>query len=125
MRIRYPAGGFGLVGSAVLAVVVDDNDVEPSGIVLGKQGAQAARDDLGLVARGHDRDHVGPRAATVRGVVEPFRRAPEATTGENEIKPDREGNRGQGGHRRVLHRLQIHRCAAAANRAVMPHAESR
>ena len=50
-------------GRAVGALVVDDHHGEPPCIVLPKEGADASRDQVGLVAGRDDGHDVGPRVS--------------------------------------------------------------
>ncbi len=113
--------GLSGVGGAVCAVVVDDDQMKRTRVILREQRRDRAADHIGFIARRHDRDHGRPRATTrdlrladsVNGTfAEPpgGLRTPETAAAKQQDKPDKEGQPGNQEHRQFgLSRFKINR----------------
>src|SRR6266849_10192954 len=91
------SGNFRRVASerrgAVLAVVIDNDDVELSGIVLFGKRIDALRDGFGFVACRNNHGDMRPVAERLRYDIA-FVQLPEISSREKQVNPDRERNRG-------------------------------
>src|SRR5262249_32276615 len=88
------------LGSAILAVVVDQDDRPRAAIVLRQQRAHARGNVIGLVACGHHGQDPRPRPRPRRRAIVALGAAPKGSAGEEEVKPDRKGNAGNNQHAR-------------------------
>ncbi len=102
---RQPCGGagclrcgFGDVGRAVAALIVDQNHLQRTGIILTQERADGEGDHIGFIACRHDRHHIGP--AFGRGLGRwairrlAFPTPPEIAPGHEEINPGGERQKG-------------------------------
>ncbi len=95
LGLRVPGSRDSDVGCAVAALVIDQNDPERSGIFLRQERLDVLGNDRRFVARGHDRydvrrrheRRIGPHAV-------PHIRKPEAAARGDQVKPDRQCERG-------------------------------
>ena len=88
----------GAVAGSVLAVVIDQDEVKRTGVVLLQQGLQAAFDSLGFVARGDHRDGRWPGAGRLgfdQMRVEELVSLPEVAMKKAEVDPREERAQGE------------------------------
>src|SRR5216684_5246797 len=92
------SGNFRRVASerrgAVLAVVIDNDDVELSGIVLFGKRIDALRDGFGFVACRNNHGDMRPVAERLRYDIV-FVQLPEISSREKQVNPDRQRNGGE------------------------------
>ena len=84
-------------GRAIRTAIIDQNDFERTSIILGQQAADAARDDLGLVARRHN-DH-DRRAFPWSAWLQRWAIGPKAPVKDKKIKPGEAGDRSKNRHK--------------------------
>jgi hypothetical protein len=74
----------------VRAAVIDENDRQRAGIVLGQQAVQHCNDRLFLVPRWHDRCHRRPLVhRSIDRLGQSLRTAPEAAVEKQQVEPSR------------------------------------
>jgi hypothetical protein len=79
-----------LCGSAIAALVINEDDPQGSAVVLGGKRRHGAADQFSLIARRDDSDNCWPHGWDAAFGISnvPLSSAPEKTTTNEEIKPD-------------------------------------
>ena len=83
------------VPRAVVRLVIHQEDAKVAGIILGNQAADAALDDIGLVAGGDHGNHTGPDVGFGDRQSVALAQAPEAAMQQQQIQPDRQRHKAE------------------------------